>query len=83
MRPENLGVGLAGSAMSNDLGTSVERAEFYDQAAAEAEAQGATTFTDDSVFEATGRLVEVLTAKLREASHVRNGRPVKRRRIRL
>ena len=67
---------------SDDLGTSSERAETYDMLKAEAEAQPATTFTDDAVYDATTRLVEALTAQLLNAAHIRTPRPPRRLRLR-
>lgn len=61
--------------MSDDLGTSAERAAFYGEIAVEAEASPPTTFTDDAVFAATTRLVDVLTARLLAAAHIREARP--------
>jgi len=61
--------------VSDDLGSSAERAAFYEEVAVEAEASPATTFTDDAVYAATSRLVDVLTARLLAAAHIREGRP--------
>jgi hypothetical protein len=61
--------------VSDDLGPSAERAAIYVEVAVEAESSPATTFTDDAVYAATTRLVEVLTARLLAAAHIREARP--------
>ena len=69
--------------MTDVFETSADRAEFYGEITTEAKAQPGTTFTDDAVFDATTRLVEVLTAQLLAASHIRATRPKRRRILKL
>lgn len=60
--------------MSDSLGTSSERAEFYNEVAHEAVASEPTTFTSDAVYAAASRLHAALGLQLANADVIR-GRP--------
>jgi len=60
--------------MSDDLGTSSERAEVYRLLAEEADDSEPTTFTSDEVYAAASRLHEALGRQLRNVDVIRGRR---------